>query len=308
MGQLKKSNMKISVVITAYNVAEYIAECLNSVLGQSYQRIEIIVVDDCSTDGTAEIVREYAGKYGNIRVIRNEENKGAGMSRRIGIADATGEYTMLLDGDDYIKNADFIRDLVETAEKTDADVVGGGITILKEDGSWDATAYGECITEGIEKVSRFWGERIVFMNNKLIRTSLYEKVPYCGRRYIEDTPVIIPILWHANKVAYVNNVGYTYRMRPASLTHTTTRVKEIIYKGLCWLDLMDFFEECDKAVLNAVNVRGYLSNIINWLNAGPLSEEEVKPFASDWQEFTRRLFARIQIANVNIKEKKEAAK
>ncbi len=180
--------------------------------------------------------------------------------------------------------------------------VSGGITILNEDGSWNATSYGDCVTEGVEKVSKFWGERIVFMNNKIIRTDLYDKVPYCGRRYIEDTPVIIPILWYADKVAYVDNIGYTYRMRGTSLTHTSSPVKELIYKGLCWLDLMDFFEERDKAVLEAVDVRGFIRNIIRALNGIRLSADELALYGDDWMEFTARLFNRIGITGIDILE------
>ncbi len=295
--------MKVSVVITAYNVEEYIAECISSVLRQEDADIEVIVVLDAPTDKTGEIVRKLSDDDNRIKVISNDINAGAGLSRRRGIEACTGEYTLLIDGDDFLNDSTFMRRLSECAEETGADVVSGGITILKEDGSWDATSYGTCVTEGVDKVSKFWGERIVFMNNKLIRTSLYEKVPYCGRRYIEDTPVIIPILWYANKVAYVDNIGYTYRMRDTSLTHTATPLKELIYKGLCWLDLMDFFEERDKAVLDAVNVRGYISNLIQMINGTSLSCEELSLYGNDWQEFTARIFNRISITGINILEK-----
>ena len=178
--------------------------------------------------------------------------------------------------------------------------MSGGIRILNEDGSWNATSYGECITEGRDEVARFWGERIVFMNNKIIRRSLYDAVPYCGRRYIEDTPTIIPLMFLANKVAYVDNIGYTYRMNPDSLTHTTNLLKDLIYKGLCWLDLFEFFNERDKEMFNVLDVIGYLRNIIGTLNKVQVTQGMVLPYKAEWDEFVMRLLNTIEITNVNI--------
>ena len=288
---------RCSIVITAYNVEKYIYQCVMSALNQS-EPCEIIVVADAPTDGTLREL-ERIGK--RIKVVINERNVGAGYSRRIGIAAATSEYVMLLDGDDYI-DKDFVAQLMERAYETDADVVSGGIKILNEDGTWNATSYGNCITEGRDKVARFWGERIVFMNNKVIRRSLYDETKYCGRRYIEDTPTIIPIMFHANKVAYVDNIGYTYRMREDSLTHTTNPLKDIIYKGLCWMDLIDFFNAHDKGMFDVLNFRGFLGNIIGTLNKINITPDMVAPYKADWDEFALRLLNCMEITGVNLLE------
>ena len=190
--------------------------------------------------------------------------------------------------------------MVAKADKTGADIVSGGIRILNEDGSWNATSYGECITEGRDKVTKFWGEKIVFMNNKIIKRSLYETVPYCNRRYIEDTPTIIPIMFYANKVAYVDNIGYTYRMNPQSLTHTSNLMKDLIYKGLCWLDMVDFFNEHDKGMFEAIDIIGYLRNIIGTLNKVHITDTMIVPYKKQWDEFILRLMNCIEITNVNI--------
>lgn len=286
---------RCSIVITAYNVDRYIKQCVDSALNQT-EPCEVIVVADKPTDNTMEILSTFGKR---IKVVENEVNLGAGLSRRAGINHATSEYVLLLDGDDYLEK-DFVRQLVVKADKTDADIVSGGIRILNEDGSWNATSYGECITEGRDKVARFWGERIVFMNNKIIRRSLYDAVPYCGRRYIEDTPTIIPLMFLANKVAYVDNIGYTYRMNPDSLTHTTNLLKDLIYKGLCWLDLFEFFNERDKEMFNVLDVIGYLRNIIGTLNKVQVTQGMVLPYKAEWDEFVMRLLNTIEITNVNI--------
>lgn len=288
---------RISIVITAYNVEKYINECIDSVVAQKAENDEIIVVNDQSTDKTLDLLKEYGD---HIKVINNNENVGPGMSRRIGIEAAEGEYVLLLDGDDYLQSK-FLDALYDEAERTDADVVSGGITILNPDGSWNATSYGHTMTEGIDKVAKFWGERIVFMNNKIIRRKLYDQVPYCERRYIEDTPTIIPILYYANKVSYVDHVGYVYRMNDQSLTHTADAVKDIIYKGICWAELVEFFGEKDPELFKAVDLSGYAKGLVEAMNSVDWSEEAIAPYKEDWTTFMRKLLKHIKIRNIDIK-------
>lgn len=289
--------MRCAIVLTAYNVENYIKEAVESALAQT-EPCQVIVVEDKSTDNTLEVLKQFGD---SIKLIVNEENVGAGLSRRRGIEAADAEFVMLLDGDDFIEPS-FVKRLLAMADHTGADIVSGGIKILREDGSWDATSYGNCVTEGRDKVSKFWGERIVFMNNKIIRKELCDKVPYCERRYIEDTPTIIPMMFYANKVAYCDTIGYTYRMRKESLTHTTNILKDIVYKGLCWLDMMEFFNENDKGMFDVLNIKGFLRNIIVTLNRLHVMPEMVAPFEKEWHEFTLRLLNAIEITGVNLVE------
>lgn len=285
---------RCAIVITAYNVERDIEQSVASALNQT-EKCEVIVVEDKSTDGTLDILRRIKG----ITLLENSENVGAGLSRRRGIDYANAEYVMTLDGDDYI-DLDFVKRLLARADATGADIVSGGVKILKEDGSWDATSYGNCVTEGRDKVAKFWGERIVFMNNKIIRKEICNKVPYSDRRYIEDTPTIIPMMFFANKVAYTDTIGYTYRMRKDSLTHTTNIIKDVVFKGLCWIDLYEFFMKHDQGMFEAVNVKGFIVNIIGTLNKIHVTPEMVAPFEKEWHEFTMRLLNVIEITNINL--------
>ena len=280
--------MKISVIITAYNVGEFIERAVKSVLSQTYKNIEVVIVEDCSTDNTKDIIEQLAQEDNRIKIIYHEENKGAGWGRRDGIEASTGDYFITVDGDDWL-DEDFIDSLVKKAEETNADVVSGGITVNKEEGYWEATCYGDVICECEDKVLKFWREKIVFMNNKIIKRELGLKVPYCTRRFIEDTPTIIPILWYANKVAYVSNVGYHYRMQENSLTHQANPFKYALYRGLCALDLIDFFEENDKDILNKLPLKEMLQQqlaIIKQCNPGI---EEINKHLNDWIMLTKRL-------------------
>ena len=115
---------KVSVIIPVFNTEKYLRKCLNSVCNQTLQDIEIICINDCSTDGSLEILREYAGKDIRIKLIELFENGGAAKARNIGIDIAEGEYLGFVDSDDFV-DLDFYEKLYQKAVETDADVVKG---------------------------------------------------------------------------------------------------------------------------------------------------------------------------------------
>lgn len=237
--------MKLSIVITAYNVEKYILKCIDSVKNQTFKNIECIIVEDCSTDKTKEYIENILKKEKDldIKVIWNNENLGAGMSRRIGIKASTGNYIMLLDADDYI-SSDYIELLVNRQKETNADIVSGGMTTIYENtDQYEIKTFGTMCSTGIQKFKDYSNGKIVFLNNKIVRRGLYDKVEYCGRRYIEDTPVIMKLLYYANKVAYVNSAGYHYLQREESLCHTASKWKHNLFCALCNAELIGWFKD-----------------------------------------------------------------
>lgn len=280
--------MLISIVITAYNVEKYIRKAVESAASQKGEdiEVEVVVVNDHATDNTEEILNELVKEYDNVRWIYADEiNVGAGKARKAGIKKSKGEYVLLLDGDDWLDDG-FIDALAKKAVETGADIVSGGVTINKPDGSSEATCYGEFILKDDDKVTRFFGERIVFMNNKLIRRTLHDQVPYCERRFIEDTPTIVPQLYLANMVAYVNVAGYHYRMVETSLTHSSSQLKVGVYRALCVKDLMNFFKDKPRGgwcnIVNINVLHGLVSQVIN----SKVTYEEIASYGKDWLDFT----------------------
>lgn len=280
----------VSIVITAYNVERWIAKAVESACRQSLKELEIIVVEDCSTDSTREVLSHIKDR--KIKTIYNDTNIGAGASRRKGIEASEGEYILLLDGDDWIED-DFVERLYNCAEEYDADIVSGGIRIINEDGSWDATSYGERIVTGKEKITEFWKERIVFMNNKLIHRRLHEAVPYCTRRFIEDTPVIIPQLYLANKIAYIDNIGYNYRMCRESLTHKASRFEYALFRALCLEDIIAFFEENGKEILDELPLSTNYAACIKEIKECAPDRDMIEPYKEEWIELTTKIIGRL---------------
>ena len=116
--------MNLSIIIPIYNKAEYISECLNGVFAQTLKDIEIICIDDGSTDGSAEIISEFAENDERIRLIK-QNNRGAGAARNAGIKVAKGEYIAFLDADDYYPSNDTLARIYGAAKANNADICGG---------------------------------------------------------------------------------------------------------------------------------------------------------------------------------------
>lgn len=108
-------------------------------------------------------------------------------------------------------------------------------------------------------------------------------------------------MWYANKCEYVDMLGYNYVMRQTSLTHTTNQLKDVVFKGLCWLDLMDFFNANDKGVFEHIPIKGYLKNIFSVLNTIKIQPEDIEPFKEEWCEFMMRLVNGVVVRKVNFK-------
>lgn len=113
---------KISIIIPVYNVEEYLKECLDSAVNQSFKNIEIVCVNDCSTDSSLEILKEYAKKDSRIVVVDKEKNEGTMLARKSGIEVASGEYSVFLDADDYISK-DLCQIISDESEKNSADII-----------------------------------------------------------------------------------------------------------------------------------------------------------------------------------------
>ncbi len=136
------SQPKVSIIVPVYNVENYLERCINSLRNQSLTDIEIILVDDCSTDSSLEICNKVAQEDCRIKVI-HKVNEGAGMARNAGIEVATGEYIGFVDSDDFV-DVNMYKTLCEKADKYGSDLVMSGVVFV--DGNMFSQT-GECISK-----------------------------------------------------------------------------------------------------------------------------------------------------------------
>lgn len=225
-------NMLISIVIPVYNVEKYLKTCIESVLDQTYRDIEIILVDDGSTDSSGSICDEYAKKDSRITVI-HKKNRGLGLARNSGMELVKGSFVTFLDSDDYISSTN-IQELAEIVEKEGADTVLGGFSRVDVDGNVLAKeAYDFKIYSDKEVQSNFfprlmgsspthkdsirpsvWNSMysmdIIRKNNILFKSE---------REYAaEDIVFDIEYYRYAQKVVTISTASYNYRVTPGSLT------------------------------------------------------------------------------------------
>lgn len=222
-------NYKISVIIPAYNVAQWLPRCIESVLGQTYQNLEVLLIDDGSTDETGKIVDAYAGKDARIVAI-HQENVGLVAVRETGIALATGEYVSFVDGDDVIE-PDFLERLLQNAIKYDADISHCGMKF--------------CFYDGRVKLHYGTEERIEFDTvsgvNALLRGGKIEP-SLCNKLYRreilmdscldasvtnnEDLLRNFTLFSRANKSVFEDFCGYQYWRRAESMSNNGFQAKK----------------------------------------------------------------------------------
>lgn len=291
---MEEKNIKVSVVITAYNVEKYIKKAINSVLNQTYKNIEIVVVEDCSTDNTLKFIKglQKSDLAFPINLVQHKENVGAGLSRRDGIKASTGDFIMLLDADDWL-NKDYIEHLVDRQKETDADIVGGGITYCYEDtDKFETNTFGTTVSEGFQKFADYNDGKVVFLNNKIVRSTMYDTVEYCDRRYVEDTPVIMKLLYNANKVAYVNEAGYNYLQRNGSLCHDSSRWKHNLFCALCCAELIEWFKDKPEPYKTIFGL-GQFVEYLKAMNEIQVTKEEKQTYIEEYDQCMKYLVSHI---------------
>ena len=214
---------KLSIVIPIYNVEKYLSQCIDSILSQTYQNLEIILVDDGSNDNSGKIADKYAQKDSRIAVI-HKQNGGLSDARNAGIEIATGEYIYFLDSDDWlVPNA--ISTLFDFAIKNSCEIVQGGFYYAYNDYllydnrkiGIDQTPF--VLNREIAMVELIQNEYIKnFAWGKLYRTSIVKKYLFQKGKYFEDS------YWQHHIVNEITNYGviptplYYYRQRESSIS------------------------------------------------------------------------------------------
>lgn len=203
----------VSVIIPVYNSEKYLRKCFDSLLNQEYRNIEVIAVNDGSTDRSEEILNEYKEKYPYIFNILNQKNQGQSVARNKALEVAKGEYVTFLDSDDYIKS-DYIKMLVETAYKNKSDMVASGEFRIDENGKlvskirYKTDRDGNCVLRRLN------------FSGKLYRRDFLEKhyLQFAEGKIYEDNPFNIKAYALAHNLQIVDYMGYYQTVHIGSTT------------------------------------------------------------------------------------------
>lgn len=220
---------KVSIVVPVYNAENYLDQCVASIRGQTYQNLEIILVNDGSTDHSLEICRKYAELDERI-VVEDQVNQGVVKARKTGVKAATGDFIGWADADDWME-AGYIDGLVELQVRSKADIVAA--THFHDIGS-DSRLIKNGVDIGVYDVKQllpvmlYTGEFFEYgitpqLYTKLFRADILKKTQFMVADHIiagDDAAVVYPSLLMAEKVCVSDATGYHYVQHPASITKT----------------------------------------------------------------------------------------
>lgn len=236
----------LSVIIPAYNAIGTISKCLDSILSLPMEegKLEVIVVDDCSTDGTPSILAQYEEEHQNVIVVRQEFNQRQGAARNRGIDLCNGEYVLFVDADDVIVPGGICKALKKVQE-SEADVCYFDFEFQTIDGNWHLLDLPEAVRNSIMDSRQYLEEYYTTYYNGPCR-SLYKSsfLKRIGIRFVEgvqweDCDWTVKVLSKAKKIQFVDGVGYRYGFNSNSTTRQRS-IKALSNRVLAGKRLMEF--------------------------------------------------------------------
>ena len=253
--------IKFSIIIPAYNLEDYLSDCLQSIQAQTFDDIEVLIVDDGSTDGTGRVAQDFADRDSRFKVLR-KENGGVSSARNLGLDRAVGEFVWFIDGDDYIhpESLAWLNHLFEESPAADYVTFGYDWTKKRHDGDFPSLEslchsqpqYFDCSTqEGFENALRYSPIAVccVCYRRDIINESRFQSLSIG-----EDRLYALQVCFSAKAVIYTETSIYCYYQRLGSAAKT--------------VDISRIFDLCDfgKRILQLAKLKGgqgkpYLSHL-----------------------------------------------
>lgn len=243
---------KISIIVPAYNAEKHLAQCIESILAQTYSNLEIILVDDGSKDSTGKICDDYQKKDERIKVI-HQPNAGVSKARNMGLDIATGKYVMFIDADDfYEKNACEV--LYREISQKQADYVVGNYIHTNANGEkWEQPLFDQTQYGNFELSMKDYQKSIFVMNsvvwNKVFSREFLEKykLRFVEGALAEDAIFSIGCYAHAKRAYYINDVVYNYRQNENNSSISTNCSREYFTRiNASYKMLYDIFKETNE--------------------------------------------------------------
>ena len=221
--------MKFSIIVPVYNVEEYIAPCVDSLLKQTHRDVEIILIDDGSVDGSGAICDQYAGRHPERIKVRHSINQGPHMARMQGIDMVSGDAVLFVDADDMLR-ADALVQIASCFEKTNCDMI---LFNASRDEDFRTAFYefpfenGQCFGDRDKEILY---KEIILNNNmnslclkavkREVLSAISEECRRFSGRHAEDLWLTLPLLTAAQRIAFLNQNLYYYRTRSGSIVHS----------------------------------------------------------------------------------------
>lgn len=211
---------KVSLILPVYNVEKYLKNCLDSIEKQTYQNMEVIIVNDGSTDNSKKICEEYAKKYENIKFF-NKKNGGLSDARNYGIEKSTGKYITFVDSDDEITE-DYVEYLLSLIKKYNTKMSIGSYSVITSKGTINyGDGYDEKLLSQKECLKRLLTDKgyTVSSWSKMYEKNLFDNIKYPTGKIYEDNGTTYKLILKCDKISYGPKEIYKYFKRKDSITH-----------------------------------------------------------------------------------------
>ena len=271
-----KDRPLISVVVPVYNVEKYVEQCVHSIINQKYKNLEIIVVDDGSTDSSGRLCDEMLALDKRIKVI-HKENGGLADARNVGIEHANGNLIGFVDSDDYI-HPDFYEELYNLMEKEETDIAEcqflrvdvENIERVQEiiDEANSRLEYQATTQDNISALRNLYGPRLqpyikkVVVWNKLYKKSLFDDVRFPVGKLHEDEFTTYKILYNCKNIVSTNRIMHAYMQTQNSIMRKTIKQQRIDDNLKAYEEAANFFNKINNQELEHKVLRRYLENCI----------------------------------------------
>lgn len=218
---------KVSIIVPVYNAEQYLGQCIDSILHQTYTNFELLLINDGSTDRSASICEEYRRRDNRVKVW-HKPNSGVSASRNFGLSVATGEYILFVDNDDWLAET-HIQALYELLVHTNSDIAIGNFCQFIEDEAvflihTNEESYFEAIYQPLEWFNYQYTNDYCLSQcftvpwAKLYKRELFENIVYPTGRKVEDDYTTYKVYLLANQIAFMNQAIYIHRKRTTSVT------------------------------------------------------------------------------------------
>lgn len=239
--------VKVSLIVPVYNCEDYLEQCIESILSQTFKDYELILINDGSKDKSREICEEYSKKDKRIRLI-NQENSGVSKSRQKGISIAKSKYIIFIDSDDYIEK-NFIKNLYSNIIEGDIDIVccNSKNFGLKSENPKNIEKE-KIITNKIDLLEDYFSlYRYTYtLWGKIFKKSIFDNLRFPKMKYAEDTFLMLLIFQKIKKIKLIVYDGYNYRIQSQSASNTLddfTKLSDILKRDKLACDICEKFNE-----------------------------------------------------------------
>ena len=223
------SDKLVSIIIPVYNSQDYLKKCLDSVLCQTYKNIEVILVDDGSTDCSGTICDDFHQRDQRVKVF-HRENSGASLARKFGLSVAKGQYIQFVDSDDWIK-ADMTEKLICSAEENNSGIAWCDVEMVEKDRTYDFKIQFD--SSSIEMLkSLYWGRISGWLVNKIIRADLFSNLVFPSCWMMEDVFLSTQLLLKGARNSYVPEALYSYNRLNENAVTSKANGTEVLIKAM----------------------------------------------------------------------------